>query len=95
MAYQKSEKIYVGTGYVAELEWGKIVKLGISEEGLDKMKEHLSDGWVNLDVVPKKEPKNDKNTMSVSINTWKPDKDKGSAKSPEDKPQRASDNLPF
>lgn len=71
-----SETIYCGNARKVSGKFGEITKVSISKEDINKIVAYMkSNGldWVNLDIKEKKNPSG-KNTHSVSIDTWKPEK---------------------
>ena len=46
-----SEKIFVGNVKTVETKFGSITKLGFKESDLDVLKQHLSNGWVNVAIM--------------------------------------------
>ena len=75
-----SEKIYCGSGRIFSTKYGDIPKLSLSRNDLDKMYQWMDENekdWVNLEVLPKKNPEQGKPTHYVAINEWKPEKKEG------------------
>jgi len=65
------EKKYVGTGKTVSTKFGDILKLSFSENDLKTLQENLSNGWVNVDIMKRKEPSEKGTTHYGRINTWK------------------------
>lgn len=65
--------IYCGHGKMITTKRGDIPKISFRKEDLDILMENLENGWVNVEMLAKKEPKN-KMTHYLKIDTWKPQK---------------------
>lgn len=67
------EKIYVWQCKTRWTTWWELQNLSFSEKDLQVLIENLNDrGYVNLDIVKRKELGKYWETHSVTINTWKP-----------------------
>jgi hypothetical protein len=64
---------------VQKTNFGDILKLGFNAESLiDFIKQHTNDrGYINFDVMPRKETDQYGNSHSVVLNEWKKDNFKG------------------
>ena len=68
-----SDKIYVGTGKIKEFsDGGSILKFSFTEKDLGTLREHLSNGWVNIAISKRKTPSEKGTTHYAVIDTWKP-----------------------
>ncbi|MDE2097630.1 MAG: hypothetical protein KGL39_10315 [Patescibacteria group bacterium] len=65
---------------------GQVLRLGFHAKTLsDFSNQHANQaGYINLDVVPRREPDQYGNTHSVVLNDWKPDASKSNPASPQD-----------
>jgi len=69
-----SEKIYINGIIVKERQtgFGSVIGVNIKvSEFIEELKKHSDKDWVNLNISPRKTP-TDKQTHSVSVDTWKP-----------------------
>lgn len=46
-----NEKIFVGNVKTVETKFGSLTKLGFKEADLEVLREHLSNGWVNVAIM--------------------------------------------
>jgi len=89
------ETIYINGIKIKEVEtkYGTLLKLGINvDKFVSEMEKHKNEkGYVNLNVNKRKEVGQYGDTHSVSLDTWKPEKE-------ETKPKNKTkfrDDLPF
>ena len=68
-----SEKVFCGNGKEIETKYGPLMKLSFSSSDLDKLTQHLDNGWVNAVVKEKREKVEGKPTHYIEIDSWKPD----------------------
>ncbi len=74
-----SEKKYVATGKKVTTQFGEILKLSLSEKDVQTLQENLSNGWVNVDILPRREVSPTGKTHYGVINEWKPEPRDGEA----------------
>ena len=81
------KKTYVGKSKAKSqnTNFGLILKLGFHAETLIAFaKEHANAaGYLNLDIVPRREPDQYGNDYSVALNDWKPDSSEARQAQPE------------
>lgn len=89
-----SDKIYVGTGKAIQTQYGELLKISLTEDDVETLKENFSNGWVNLNVNKRREPSKKGATHYLVIDDWKPEKQD---KAPEKKEITADDvwTIPF
>jgi hypothetical protein len=88
---------------VQKTTFGDILKLGFHAETLAAFcKQHQNEaGYINLDIVPRRETDAYGNTHSVVLNDWKPDASRRQEPRPTVEPntkpltQPESDDVPF
>ncbi len=68
-----SDKTYLGTGKEITTQFGKILKLSFTESDLQTMQEKMSNGWVNVDILPRREVSPKGQTHYGVLNEWKPE----------------------
>lgn len=62
-----SDKIFIGNGKEIKTQYGSLIKLGLNETDLSKLKSNLNDkGWVNLVL------KNKGEKFWLEVDTYKP-----------------------
>lgn len=86
------EKIYCGSGRIIQTKFGEIPKISFHKDDINKMVKHMKDNnldWINLEMLPKKEPKENKPTHYIQVDAWKPEK------KVDNQPEQDSDDLPF
>ena len=67
------EKQYVGSGKVITTQFGEILKMSMTAEDIKVLQENLSNGWVNFDILKRREPSEKGMTHYAVLNTWKPE----------------------
>lgn len=75
---EKQEKTYVGSVKAKTITTAygdmEILKISFSKSDIEKLSENLNErGWVNLDMVKRKQVSDKGQTHSITIDTWKPD----------------------
>lgn len=92
-----ADKIYCGSGRVIDTKYGKMLKLSFTEDDIKKLQENLDNGWVNVNVGKKKSPEDGKSTHYLTIDTWKPEKNKYDENNRHglDDSDDTKDSLPF
>jgi hypothetical protein len=87
------DKIFIGSAKIIKTQFGELTKVSFSASDIDKLKENLNNGWVNLVVKEKKNKVEGKATHYLEVDTWesKPQSEnKGGYKKPND-----DKDLPF
>lgn len=88
------EKIYCGSAKTITTQYGNIYKISFNKDDIKKLQENLSEkGWVNLNMIERKEVGKYGETHSISVDTWQPKEQKKSDKV-KNEPVDDSD-LPF
>ncbi len=106
-----SETIYVPNSSAKEVitSFGQIINLSFKAEALGAfVKQHKNEkGYINLQVVPRRETSQHGDTHSVKLNNWKPDQASATAtakptakpsakpKAPDGPSADDSDDIPF
>ena len=69
-----NDKIFCGSGKKIEFQnGGSKMRLAFTEGDLSTMRNNMDNGWVNVEVCQKREPKQGKPTHYCAIDTWKPE----------------------
>ncbi len=77
-----SDKTYVGSGKEITTQFGKILKMSFSEKDVTTLKDKLNEnGWVNVDILPRREPSERGATHYGVVNEWKPQPQDGGGES--------------
>ena len=90
-----TEKTFIGSGKIVKTQYGDMTKISFSQSDIDKLKENLNNGWINLVLKEKKNKVDGKPTHYLEVDTWKPSQDKDGAPSVPQFQQAESDDLPF
>lgn len=92
-----NKKVYVDGIRIKsrETSFGQVLSLGINvDKVIDFLKKNKNEsGYVNIDILPRKEVGTYGETHSATLNTWKPggqDAQKPSNKTPVNKPRAAA-----
>ena len=85
------EKIFCGSGRIVQTKFGELTKVSFSESDIEKLKNNLSNGWINLVLKEKKNKVEGKPTHYLEVNTWKPSEKPKSSNEPE----IMNNDLPF
>ena len=100
MSEQKT--IYAGGGKQVKGQYGtfRAITVNLSDLPKEHIFEYNGKKYIKLNVSDKQEPDNYGKDVSVSINTWKPDREKGNntpVNNQEEEPQQEEVNgdLPF
>lgn len=75
------QKLYCGNGKMIETKIGKVMKFSLSPKDIEQINMYAQSnkGWVNLDILKRKEPSEKGTTHYGVISTWKPkERDDGS-----------------
>lgn len=95
----KTEKVYANGIFFKTLdtEYGAILKASISvNDFVEFLKENQDEGWVNIDILERREVSDKGHTHYSVLNQWKPDAKKSTSKSRSKKEEVAEeDDLPF
>ena len=101
---ERKQKVYVPKSKAKSQQttFGDVIKLGFHADSLIAfIKEHQNDrGYINLDVVPRREVDQYGNSHSVQLNDWTPNKDGQQAAAPAkakpaSEPQQDTSEIPF
>ena len=76
------ERIYVGNAKKITTQYGELMKLSITAEDIEKMRQNLNNGWVNIVIKERKTPSAGGMTHYLEIDTWKPQKQTENQKNP-------------
>lgn len=71
------DKQYVGNGKTITTQFGDILKMSMTADDLKVLQDNLSNGWVNFDVLKRREPSEKGMTHYAVLNTWKPENQEG------------------
>ena len=71
------EKIYVGNAKKIPTQFGEIIRISCTEEDVEKMKQNLDNGWVNIVIKERRSPSVGGMTHYLEVDNWKPDPNKG------------------
>lgn len=66
------EKVFVGSAKIITTQYGDLTKVSFSQADLQKLTEHLNNGWVNCVIKEKKNKVEGKPTHYLEIDNWKP-----------------------
>lgn len=93
------EKQYVGHGKAIPTKYGEIIKMSMTEEHIKMLQENLSNGWVNFDILKRKNPSEKGMTHYGVIDDWKPEGGNQPATKPaataNDVDEMDAEDLPF
>jgi len=96
------EKIYCGSAKIVPTQYGELTKVSFHKEDVNKLIQYMGDNsteWINLVIKAKKDPKPDKPTHYLEVDTWKPSNDAKQVYTPSDNSNTAmnlpNDDLPF
>jgi hypothetical protein len=105
---EKPEKLYIpkSSAKIQKTSFGEIIKIGINIKSLGEfIRQNVTGEYLNIDIVPRREVKEDGVTHSLVLNTWKPDFNKAreSVQQPESAPKKTinepkpdtGDDVPF
>ena len=68
-----TEKIYIGTGKLKEFpDGGSILRFSFRAEDLDKLRNHMNNGWVAINISKRREPSEKGATHYATIDMWRP-----------------------
>jgi len=84
------EKIFCGSGRIVQTKFGELTKVSFSESDIEKLKNNLSNGWINLVLKEKKNKVEGKPTHYLEVDTWKPSEKPNSSNE-----INSTDDLPF
>ena len=100
MSEQKT--IYAGGGKQVKGQYGtfRAITVNLSDLPKEHIFEYNGKKYIKLNVSDKQEPDNYGKDVSVSINTWKPDSEKGNNtpinnQEEEPQPEEVNGDLPF
>ena len=88
-----TDKIFVGSGKIVKTKYRDLTKIRLSEQDLEKIKDNLDNGWINLNLKEKKTKVEGKPTHYLEVDTWKPDTNRGENSKESNKID--VDDLPF
>jgi hypothetical protein len=71
---EKKQKIYVGMGKEQTFDWGSKLKFSFGENDLQRLLENMKNGWVNIEIMKRKEPGPKGHTHYAVIDDWEPRK---------------------
>lgn len=89
------EKIFCGSGKIVQTRYGELTKISFSESDIEKLKNNLSNGWINLVFKEKKNKVEGKPTHYLQVDTWKPSENSSSSEKPNSSPEITNNDLPF
>ena len=76
------DKQYVGNGKTITTQFGDILKMSMTADDLKVLQENLKNGWVNFDVLKRREPSEKGMTHYAVLNTWNPERKQGDIQKP-------------
>jgi len=86
------QKIYIGKGKIGK--YGPRIRIDLNKIPA----EHTKDGWVSLNIGELRQPDDRGNTLTVTVDTWKPDPSRKQQTATHDdynqQPQH-DDDMPF
>lgn len=69
------DTIFCGSGKAIQTQYGELLKLSIGPKDLETINKNTNEkGWINLIVKKRKEVGKYGETHSISVDTWKPEK---------------------
>ncbi len=86
------EKIYCGSAKVVETKFGKVLKLSLRAEDVEKLQENLTNDWVNVWVNKRKEASESGFSHYLTVDTWE---NKPANRTEEPSSDDESEELPF
>jgi len=91
------EKIFCGSGKIVQTKYGELTRISFSESDIEKLKNNLSNGWINLLFKEKRNKVEGKPTHYLQVCTWKPSENSSSSESPNssNEPEITNNDLPF
>lgn len=84
---ENEKKIYVGSGKKSK-DWARKISICLTDLPKDHIFEYKGKKYIKLEIVDRKEPDNYGKDISVSVDTWKPEKKEETQKDD-------SDGMPF
>lgn len=96
MSEQQKQKTYVNGMFIKtqQTNFGPIIKISCkADDVINFLKQHSNNGWVDIDLLQKKEVDEKGRTHTAVLNDWKPSKD--SVKAAPAVTAASDNDLPF
>lgn len=98
MSEQQKQKVYVNGMFIKtqQTNYGPIIKISCkAEEVIKFLQENQNNGWVDIDLLQKKEVDEKGRTHTAVLNDWKPTGQKPAMAPSQSFAAPVSDDLPF
>ena len=82
-----TDKQYAGNAKSVDGQYGKFLKISMTEEDVNTLLKNLKDGWVNVTVKKRREPSEKGFSHYLEVDLWSPEK--------KEEKKEDSENLPF